>query len=416
MQNILREVVLQWSGAGSCFTLAIPIWNLKTYYETKLLRQVVLSKFGLVFTLEIPFFSKTTLLKVHHAIENPMLDKYNAKDSVWDIETDFLAVRLQGQESALLTAHELSHFIVSTAYWFCYSGFAMEKSEDSCLSSLYFEKLLAALQSCNVKLFYLPMKDKAANVGQDNWPITSEWSNYIISETDIDPNTGAITTTHRQGCDVCIVSLPCGSEVYGPNIHIRSELEACATQPQRVLDVLILAPLNYLFPKVPPLHDLPWVASEEFAELELRENVEMELAQLPEYKRRNLEEIDKIATLIISRMATIHSQLPSWFEATVEWRTYFTCAVFFLFCLLFMLSCPIFSQSIKKIHLCFPFRLTHVSHEIKTFPVTAVTPGDYECLRSHTDHPLHRKKFLSVSQTAGKTPGPVLIHGWDSSP
>ena len=138
------------------------------------MRQVVSSKFGDVFTLAIPFFRKATVLKVHHAIKNPMLDKYNAKDSVWDTETDFLAVPLQGQESTLLTAHELSHCIVSTAYSFCYSGFAMEKSEDSCLSSLYFEKSLAALQSCNVKLISLPMKDKAANVGQSNWPITSE--------------------------------------------------------------------------------------------------------------------------------------------------------------------------------------------------------------------------------------------------
>ena len=65
----------------------------------------------------------------------------------------------------------------------------------------------------------------------------------------------------------------------------------------------------------------------------------------------------------------------------------------------------------QKIHRCFPFCLTHVGHEIKTFSVTALTPEDFEFLRLHPDHPLHRKTFLFVSHTVGKTPGPVLVHG-----
>ena len=67
-----------------------------------------------------------------------MPDKDNAKASAWDIETDYLAVPLQGQESAVLTAHDFSQCIGSTAYSICYSGFAMEKSQDLCLSTLYF--------------------------------------------------------------------------------------------------------------------------------------------------------------------------------------------------------------------------------------------------------------------------------------
>ena len=42
---------------------------------------------------------------------------------------------------------------------------------------------------------------------------------------------------------------------------------------------------------------------------------------------------------------------------------------------------------------------------MKTFPVIALTPEDFECLHLHPDHPLHRKTFWFVSNTTGKTPG-----------
>ena len=55
------------------------------FYETKLLRQMFSSVYGLVFTLAVPFPSQATVLQVHHAIKIPMPDGDNAKASVWDI-------------------------------------------------------------------------------------------------------------------------------------------------------------------------------------------------------------------------------------------------------------------------------------------------------------------------------------------
>ena len=63
LQTNLRAVVLQGSEAGSRFTLAIPIWSLMTSYETKLLRQLVPSKLGLVFTVAVPFYQKQQYYK-----------------------------------------------------------------------------------------------------------------------------------------------------------------------------------------------------------------------------------------------------------------------------------------------------------------------------------------------------------------
>ena len=106
LYNILPEVVLQESEAGSRLTLAILIGNLMTYREPKLLRQVVSSDFGLVLTLAVPFSSQATVLQMYHAIKIPMPDKNEAKAYLRDIETDYLAVPLRGQESALLKAHD----------------------------------------------------------------------------------------------------------------------------------------------------------------------------------------------------------------------------------------------------------------------------------------------------------------------
>ena len=97
LHNNLREVVLQDSEAGSRLTLATPIGNLMTYYETKLLRQKVPSGFGLNFTLAVPISSQATVLPLYHAIKIPMPDKDNAKAAVWAIETDYSAVLLQDQ-------------------------------------------------------------------------------------------------------------------------------------------------------------------------------------------------------------------------------------------------------------------------------------------------------------------------------
>ena len=81
LHNTLCEVVLQESEAGSRPALAIPMGNLMKYYETKLLRQVVSSECGLVFTLAVPFCSQSTVLQVYHAIKISLPDKHNAKAS-----------------------------------------------------------------------------------------------------------------------------------------------------------------------------------------------------------------------------------------------------------------------------------------------------------------------------------------------
>ena len=77
----------------------------------------------------------------------------------------------------------------------------------------------------------------------------------------------------------------------------------CATQTTRVLDIVLPAPLIYLF-QTSATSRSTIVVSHESAILNFLVKVQMEFAQLPEFNRRNLE-IDEIAIPITSRMETI---------------------------------------------------------------------------------------------------------------
>ena len=76
---ILQEVVLNENEQGSRLNITIPMTSFMTYYETKLLRQVVSSDFGLIFTMAILFSSQATVLKVYHAVQVPMPDHYHSQ-------------------------------------------------------------------------------------------------------------------------------------------------------------------------------------------------------------------------------------------------------------------------------------------------------------------------------------------------
>ena len=168
----ILQIVLSEHDIGSRLTLAIPFAPLMTYYKTKILRKVISSDFGLIFTMAIPLASHSTILHVYRAIQRRMPDPHTSKASVWDIETEYIGITYNRQQAALSSQHDLAECIGSSAFSICYSGFAMEKSKDSCLSTLCSKDSIEALQASTITLL-LPMKETAKNVGEGRWLITS---------------------------------------------------------------------------------------------------------------------------------------------------------------------------------------------------------------------------------------------------
>ena len=81
----------------------IPIDNLMSYNETKLVSQTVSTDFSLHLTFLIPLSSESTLLDIFQAIPIPMPLDDSLIATAWEKETDNIAVAKSGHEAALLT-------------------------------------------------------------------------------------------------------------------------------------------------------------------------------------------------------------------------------------------------------------------------------------------------------------------------
>ena len=82
LHEILTIVQLQQNGQQDRLSLAVPIQEILSYYETKLVTQVKAIDAGLLLTLAIPM-AKSTVMNVLHAIPIPMPDGDTGKALVW---------------------------------------------------------------------------------------------------------------------------------------------------------------------------------------------------------------------------------------------------------------------------------------------------------------------------------------------
>ena len=103
-------------------TLAIPPHEALSYYEARLLQDVVALSEGLLLTMSIPLASRQTVMTLYEAIPIPM-PQADADDAmIWDLEADFLAVSEDGRETALVSRSDLTRCIGSTRYSICHHG------------------------------------------------------------------------------------------------------------------------------------------------------------------------------------------------------------------------------------------------------------------------------------------------------
>ena len=79
LHEVLTIVHLQQNGQQDRLSLAVPIQEILSYYETKLVTQVEAIDAGLLLTLAIPMASKSTVMNVLHAIPIPVPDGIRVK-------------------------------------------------------------------------------------------------------------------------------------------------------------------------------------------------------------------------------------------------------------------------------------------------------------------------------------------------
>ena len=107
LHEILTIVHLQQNGQQDRLSLAVPIQEILSYYETNLVTQVEATDAGLILTLAIPMASKSTVMNVLHGIPIPMPDGDTDKALVWRLEAKYMAVSDDGEELAFIDEDEL---------------------------------------------------------------------------------------------------------------------------------------------------------------------------------------------------------------------------------------------------------------------------------------------------------------------
>ena len=312
---ILKSVAADQSLSGSRLSLAIPPTDLLSYYDAKLLRDVVTLDEGLVLTLAIPSASRQTVFSTYQAQIIPMPQPEPRMAIRWVIEAPYLAISEDQMESVTLSKDQFEACLGSARYRICHETIATQTNHPSCLATLFVSSTLKAAETCDTEVFYLPTQANAANLGYGIWLITSASDAYEMREYSLD-------SVHKSwnriipGCKICIITVECNYQIIvGENLKIRSDLESCDRVEAKLIDVKLPDPLEHLMSEIPQIDQMPYFESRTTAGVELLRKVRAELIRSP--KKKSSDDLVQIARPITADMRTLKPTLVSEFKEYV---------------------------------------------------------------------------------------------------
>ena len=234
----------------------------------------------------------------------------------WKVESDYFAVSEDLRETSLVTRNQLDKCIGSSKYRICHETFATENIYSSCLSTLYFGNIKDALEVCDTEPFPPPLKEKATNKGYGIWLITAARANFEFKETYMNATAMAGAKIVRR-CRICLITLPCGKQMSGNKIRIRSDLSSCSKVPPIKLDVELPTTMANLFPLLPPAEELPYYNTKVEANMKLLSSLKLESQAQPNHAyRQNLQQIAKpIAHILTILKPSLEKQFNKGFIA-----------------------------------------------------------------------------------------------------
>ena len=149
--SVLHDVASEQWRKSDRLSLAIPMDEIIAYYESQLLRDVLVVEQGLIMRIAFPQATKDSAFTVFRAIAVPMPQP----------EPDLAINRKILKKTAFLTEYDFSRCIGSSRHQICLDMIATETSHDSCLAMLYFKDSVAALQVCETEQIVLPANRKS---------------------------------------------------------------------------------------------------------------------------------------------------------------------------------------------------------------------------------------------------------------
>ena len=272
------------------------------------------------FTLAIPFVTAATVLNLYKAVLIPMPnDGTDGHASQYIIESDFLSFAVSSQKIALLSQDEINRCVGSSCFSVCINRFSLETAQDTCLGSLLINNHLTALQKCEIKTVKLPLKEKARNLGNGKWLITSASSNFKMYISQI-INHDPLKRTPLPGCQVFIIELQCGTKLETTFLEIRADMFSCQNTTLQKLDNKLTDPLKHLLSKVPAIDSLPHFATFAQARQQFIEEIQIQMSEIPDHQRPSLNKLDEIAQPILMNMQSIRPSLKNRFTQSDTWK------------------------------------------------------------------------------------------------
>ena len=259
---ILDHVASEQWRKSDRLSLAIPMDEIIAYYESQLLRVVLVVEQGLIMRIAFPLATKDSAFMVFRAIAVPMPQREPDLAIKWKLEAPLLAISENNKETAFLTEYDLGRCIGSSRYQICLDMIATETGHDSCLATLYFKDSVAALQVCETEQTVLPATEKAENLGFGVWLITSATTAYTLFESDTESTTSSGIVKYP-GYRICIITMKCGKQLSGDHIKIRSDLSTliAAEMPAIKVNVKFPDPLLELWSELPEIDNMPYYST-----------------------------------------------------------------------------------------------------------------------------------------------------------
>ena len=137
--TILANVAAERSRSKDRSSLAIPMDEIISYYESRLLRDVITVDQRLVMRIAIPLASKQTAFTVFRSIAVPMPQLEPDLAIRWKLEAPNSAISEDNMETAYLAEYDLSRCIESSRYQICLDMIATETRHGSYLATLFFK-------------------------------------------------------------------------------------------------------------------------------------------------------------------------------------------------------------------------------------------------------------------------------------
>ena len=223
---VLNSVYKSQSNSPDRVSPAIPTIELHSYYDSTLLREVATIPEGLLLTLAVPIASSQTAFQIYKAVTVPTLQPDPKEVVQWSVEGQYLAISEDSMESTVLTKEQFDKCHGSSTYRICHLTMETHLSQSSCLATLFFHSAVTAFTVCETEKVLLPSPEKVRNLGYGIWLLTSASDFLTLREYNLNQK-NAPKRRENPGCNICILTLDCGTQLISKHIKIRPDLKTC---------------------------------------------------------------------------------------------------------------------------------------------------------------------------------------------